>query len=53
MIYIDSNLYKKDFGKIYLKDGKKIAILYDYISKNMCEYFLLNKWIKKKVFKNT
>ena len=53
MIYIDSNLYKKDFGKIYLKDGKKIATLYDYVSKNMCEYFLLSKGNKKKVFKNT
>ena len=53
MIYIDSDLYKKDFEKIYLKDGKKIATLYDYVSKNMCEYFLLSKGNKKKVFKNT
>ena len=53
MIYIDSDLYKKDFEKIYLKDGKKIATLYDYVSKNMCEYFLLSKKKKKKVFKNT
>ncbi len=53
MIYIDSDLYKKDFEKISLKDGYKIATLYDYVAKNMCEYFLLSKGNKKKVFKNT
>jgi hypothetical protein len=51
MIYIDSDLYKKDFEKIYLKDGKKIATLYDYVSKNMCEYFILSKGNKKKYLK--
>ncbi len=52
-IYIESDLYKKDFEKIFLKDGQKIASLYDYVAKNMCEYFLLSKGNKKKVFKNT
>ena len=53
MIYIDSDLYKKDFEKIFIKDGEKIASLYNYVAKNMCEYFLLSKENKKKVFKNT
>ena len=53
MIYIDSDLYKKDFEKIFIKDGQKIASLYNYVAKNMCEYFLLSKGNKKKVFKNT
>ena len=33
MIYIDSDLYKKDFEKIFLKNGQKIALLYDYVAK--------------------
>ena len=53
MVYINSDLYKKDFEKISLKDGYKIATLYDYVAKNMCEYFILSKGNKKKVFKNT
>ena len=53
MIYIESDLYKKDFEMISLKDGYKNAFLYDYVAKNMCEYFFLSKGNKKKVFKNT
>ena len=53
MVYINSDLYKKDFEKILMKDGQNIASLYDYVAKNMCEYFLLSKGNKKKVFKNT
>jgi hypothetical protein len=53
MVYINSDLYKKDFEKILMKDGQNIASLYDYVAKNMCEYFILSKGNKKKVFKNT
>ena len=53
MIYLESDLYKKDFEMISLKDGYKNAFLYDYVAKNMCEYFFLSKGNKKKVFKNT
>ena len=35
MIYIESDLYKKDYEKIFLKDGYKIASLYDYVAKNL------------------
>lgn len=49
-IYLDSELYFKDLEKIERRDGKKIATLYDYVSKNMCDYFLLSKGNKKKLF---
>ena len=53
MIYIDSDLYKKDFEKIDLKDGKKLHLYMIMFLKKMCKYFLLSKGNKKKVFKNT
>ena len=36
MVYINSDLYKKDFEKIFIKDKQKIASLYNYVAKNMC-----------------
>ena len=51
-IYLCSDMYKKDYEKIFYKDGEKIAALYDYVAKNMCEYYLLSKGNKKKVFRN-
>jgi hypothetical protein len=51
-IYLCSDMYKKDYEKIFNKDGEKIATLYDYVAKNMCEYYLLSKGNKKKFFRN-
>ena len=51
-IYLCSDMYKKDYEKIYHKDGEKIATLYDYVAKNMCEYYLLSKGNKKKILRN-
>ena len=49
-IYLESELYFKDLDKIEKRDGKKIATLYDYVPKNMCDYFILSKGNKKKLF---
>ena len=52
IVYLESEIYKKDFKKILEKDGEKMAILYDYVSKNMCNYYLLSKGNKKKIHFN-
>ena len=46
-IYLESDLFKKDFDKIKEKDGEEIAILYQFVAKNMNEYFLLSRGNKK------
>ena len=52
IVYLESEIYKKDYKKILEKDGEKMAILYDYVSKNMCNYYLLSKGNKKKIHFN-
>lgn len=47
-IYLESDLFKKDFERIKLKDGEEISSLYEFVAKNMCEYFLFSKGNKKK-----
>jgi len=46
--YLSSELYKYDRMYIKKKEGEKVAKLYDYISQNICQYFLYNKGNKKK-----
>ena len=46
--YLSSGLYKYDRMYIKNKEGEKVAKLYDYISQNICQYFLYNKGNKKK-----
>ena len=46
--YLESNLFIKDFEKIKGRDGEEIALLYEYVAKNMCEYYLLSKGNKSK-----
>ena len=47
--YLSSGLYKYDRMYIKNKEGEKVAKLYDYISQNICQYFLYNKGNKKKI----
>lgn len=46
-VYLESDLFKKDFEKIKEKDGERIVSLYDFVARNMCEYFLMSKGNKK------
>lgn len=46
--YLSSGLYKYDRKYIKNKEGEKVAKLYDYISQNICQYFLCNKGNKRK-----
>lgn len=50
--YLESNLFKKDYENIKLRDGEKFAELYKYVAKNMCEYYLLSKGNKRKNVNN-
>ena len=42
-IYIESQCYKKDLNEIFLKNGKNIGILYEFVSKNLIYYYKNNK----------
>ena len=46
-VYLESELFKKDFEKIKEKDRERIVSLYDFVARNMCEYFLMSKGNKK------
>lgn len=48
-VYLESDLFKKDFEKIKEKDGERIVSLYDFVASNMCEYFLMSKGNKKNI----
>lgn len=57
-LYLQSDLYSQDFEYVANKEGEETSQLYDYIAKNMCDYYLFNrgnrqksiKYKKKKVF---
>ena len=42
-LYICSDLYLYEKRKIEKKSGLDVALLYDFVATNLCEYFLLNK----------
>lgn len=46
--YLESNLFKKDYENIKLRDGEKFAELYKYVALNMCKYYLFSKGNKRK-----
>ncbi len=50
--YLFSELYKYYKFLIINKEGEKIGKLYDYISQNICQYFLYNKGNKTKIVNN-
>ena len=41
--YLESECYKKDLNAIFLKNGKNIGILYEFVSKNLINYYKTNK----------
>ena len=47
--YITSDLYMMDKKRIESKSGEGVAILYDFVATNICEYFLLNKGNDKRL----
>jgi len=47
--YITSDLYIMDKKRIETKSGEGVAILYDFVATNICEYFLLNKGNDKRL----
>lgn len=42
-IYIESQCYKKNLNEIFVKNGKNIGILYEFVSKNLIYYYKNNK----------
>lgn len=42
-VYIESQCYKKDIKEIIEKNGKNIGILYEFVSKNLIQYYRYNK----------
>ena len=45
--YLESTLFKKDYERIKKKNGNEIAQLFDYVARNMCDYYLFSKGNKK------
>ena len=42
-IYINSQKYNKEIDEVKLHDGARIGLLYQFVSKNFCNYFEKNK----------
>ena len=42
-IYIDSQKYNNEINKVKHHDGSRIGLLYQFVSKNFCNYFEKNK----------
>ena len=42
-IYLDSHKYTKAIENIIIQDGRRIGLLYKFVSKNFCRYFENNK----------
>ena len=40
-IYLESELFQKDFDKIKQKDGEKMLTLYNFVARNMSQYFFI------------
>ena len=47
-IYTKSNRFKRDIDSIKIDEGKRIAVLYEFVAKNFCVYYLDRKEQKKK-----
>lgn len=48
-IYLNSNLYKLEKIRLEKKSGKNFTKLFDFVSNNICEYFLYGKVNKQKI----
>ena len=42
-IYIESQRYSKEINDVKIQDGRRIGLLYQFVSKNFCSYFENNK----------
>jgi hypothetical protein len=42
-IYIESQRYLKEINAVRIHDGRRIGLLYEFVSKNFCKYFEKNK----------
>jgi len=42
-IYIESQRYVKEINAVKIHDGRRIGLLYEFVSKNFCTYFEKNK----------
>jgi len=42
-IYIESQRYSKEINDVKIQDGRRIGLLYQFVSKNFCTYFENNK----------
>ena len=47
-IYTKSNRFKRDIDSVKVDEGKRIAVLYEFVAKNFCVYYLDRKEQKKK-----
>jgi hypothetical protein len=50
-IYTKSNRFKRDVDSVKVDEGKRIAVLYEFVAKNFCVYYLNRKEQKKKTLK--
>ena len=42
-IYIESQKYSQEINEVKTHDGRRIGLLYEFVSKNFCKYFENNK----------
>lgn len=51
-IYTKSNRFKRDIDSIKIDEGKRIAVLYEFVAKNFCVYYFFQKGhsLKEKKF---
>ena len=48
-IYIESQRYLKEIDNVKIHDGRRIGLLYQFVSKNFCKYFENNKFHSIKI----
>ena len=48
-IYIESQRYLKEIDDVKIHDGRRIGLLYQFVSKNFCKYFENNKFHSIKI----
>ena len=51
--YITSDRFKRDIEQIKKEEGKRNGILYEFVAKNFCVYYLFSKGHSNKEKKNT
>ena len=48
-LYIESQRYTKEIDEVKTHDGRRIGLLYKFVSKNFCKYFENNKFHSIKI----